>query len=692
MSIGESLAQARHQAGLTLTQVSQRTRIRETIIAGIEADDYSACGGDFYARGHIRAIARVAGIDSEPLIEEYDAARRPEETDEFEAPPTTSGRRSRWGHSDRWGSGGGAGGGSGGATRGSGGTAGFGQGGAPGQGGGAAFEDDVAQGGGGTLGAVGAQGAGGIRDDGGISGDAGVRSDGGVPGDGRVPGDIGFHGDAGVPGDTGVRGDGGVRDEGRGRGGLLRRGRRDRRGGRGGQDDQDDRGGWDDEQSGRDPDRWPGLGWLGRGYLSDPDGWDRAEVPGHARPVAYEPGPDPDSPTEVGGWRAEADPSEPYAWDDAEPAQAGDLEPEPPSQPDPGDWLSESEPAEPHGWDRGEPPGQPDQADDQQPGSQTDPTGWLGQSEPGQPHPWDLVEPPREPDLADDQQPDGQSNQDGWDRDEQPGPGQPEDQPEHRPDLDWTDDGWVRDDEPGYRGPVRASEPGWRGALGAWVGLGDPESRRLGRGQMATVWVVLAAVIGFAVYSFVFAAGHRASASGSHHSHRRVQATAHHHKTSAPVSSPSPVPSPAVALRPAGASAFGAAGSQPDNPGEAALAIDRSRGTAWQTDWYATSHFGNLYQGTGLMIDMGHPVTITSVQIGLGRAHGANFSLRVGNTPTLAALKTAASTSNAWGTVNLKLSTPTQGRYVLIWLTNLPRNPAGQYQASIYNVKISGQP
>ena len=73
MSIGDALAQARSQAGLTITQVSQRTCIRETIIRGIEHDDFSACGGDFYARGHIRSIARVVGIDSEPLIHEYDA-------------------------------------------------------------------------------------------------------------------------------------------------------------------------------------------------------------------------------------------------------------------------------------------------------------------------------------------------------------------------------------------------------------------------------------------------------------------------------------------------------------------------------------------------------------------------------------------------------------------------------------------
>jgi len=76
VSIGEDLAEARRQAGLTVTQVSQRTCIRETIICGIERDDYCACGGDFYARGHIRAIARVVGTDPEPLIREYDATHQ----------------------------------------------------------------------------------------------------------------------------------------------------------------------------------------------------------------------------------------------------------------------------------------------------------------------------------------------------------------------------------------------------------------------------------------------------------------------------------------------------------------------------------------------------------------------------------------------------------------------------------------
>jgi cytoskeletal protein RodZ len=72
VSIGDTLAEARRQAGLTLTQVSEQTRIRESIIRAIEQGDFSSCGGDFYARGHIRSIAGVVGADPVPLVREYD--------------------------------------------------------------------------------------------------------------------------------------------------------------------------------------------------------------------------------------------------------------------------------------------------------------------------------------------------------------------------------------------------------------------------------------------------------------------------------------------------------------------------------------------------------------------------------------------------------------------------------------------
>jgi cytoskeletal protein RodZ len=77
VSIGDTLAEARRQAGLTVTQVSRQTRIRESIVRAIEQGDFSPCGGDFYARGHIRSIADVVGVDPVPLIREYDEEHGP---------------------------------------------------------------------------------------------------------------------------------------------------------------------------------------------------------------------------------------------------------------------------------------------------------------------------------------------------------------------------------------------------------------------------------------------------------------------------------------------------------------------------------------------------------------------------------------------------------------------------------------
>jgi cytoskeleton protein RodZ len=72
-SVGRVLAQARTAAGLSIDEVSTSTRVRVPILQSIEQDDFSLCGGDVYARGHIRTIARAVGVDPEPLIEQYAA-------------------------------------------------------------------------------------------------------------------------------------------------------------------------------------------------------------------------------------------------------------------------------------------------------------------------------------------------------------------------------------------------------------------------------------------------------------------------------------------------------------------------------------------------------------------------------------------------------------------------------------------
>lgn len=72
-SIGRALRQARIAAGLTVDDVSNATRVRIAIVHSIEQDDFAPCGGDVYARGHIRTLARAVHIDPAPLLARYDA-------------------------------------------------------------------------------------------------------------------------------------------------------------------------------------------------------------------------------------------------------------------------------------------------------------------------------------------------------------------------------------------------------------------------------------------------------------------------------------------------------------------------------------------------------------------------------------------------------------------------------------------
>ena len=145
-------------------------------------------------------------------------------------------------------------------------------------------------------------------------------------------------------------------------------------------------------------------------------------------------------------------------------------------------------------------------------------------------------------------------------------------------------------------------------------------------------------------------------------------------------------------LKPVSAVSFDPFGdTQGENNKLAHLAIDGNPATAWRTEWYATAAFGNLKPGTGLLLDMGRTVTITSARILLGSMPGADFQLRVGAAASsLTDLPPIAQVSGAGGPVSLQLTRPARGRYVLIWFTRLPPDPSGAFQASVYNVSLEG--
>jgi len=71
MSLGEFLRGARESAGLSIDELSEITSIRPGLIKEIENNNFVHCGGDTYARGHLRNIAPKILVDVQTLLDLY---------------------------------------------------------------------------------------------------------------------------------------------------------------------------------------------------------------------------------------------------------------------------------------------------------------------------------------------------------------------------------------------------------------------------------------------------------------------------------------------------------------------------------------------------------------------------------------------------------------------------------------------
>ena len=71
MNLGEVLSSARASARLSLENLASITSIRAGLLSEMEKNNFSHCGGDIYARGHLRNIAPKIGLDAEQLIVLY---------------------------------------------------------------------------------------------------------------------------------------------------------------------------------------------------------------------------------------------------------------------------------------------------------------------------------------------------------------------------------------------------------------------------------------------------------------------------------------------------------------------------------------------------------------------------------------------------------------------------------------------
>jgi len=216
-----------------------------------------------------------------------------------------------------------------------------------------------------------------------------------------------------------------------------------------------------------------------------------------------------------------------------------------------------------------------------------------------------------------------------------------------------------------------------------------PPGRSLpARAIVAALIVLVLAAVGVAGWSL----HHRASHAGSPGSGQASSS-----RSSSSSSSPSGAAS--NVLTPVSANSFDPLGtSGSENGNEAQYAIDNNPNTFWHTDFYYNyPTFGNLKSGTGLILDMGRPVRLSQVVVQFGTICCAHVEIEIGNNnspvaPTPATFTQVQSSDNAAGSTTFTVTSSVTGRYVLIWITYLPRlaGSTNEYEALIYNVVVHG--
>lgn len=113
-------------------------------------------------------------------------------------------------------------------------------------------------------------------------------------------------------------------------------------------------------------------------------------------------------------------------------------------------------------------------------------------------------------------------------------------------------------------------------------------------------------------------------------------------------------------------------------------AFDSDPTTAWLTEGYGSATFGGLKKGVGLLVDLGAPTRVASVQVGL-QTPGAALELRSSDQPGSSAddFTTVDREPNAKQVATLTPSSSRPARYWLIWLTSLPKSDGGRYREGI---------
>lgn len=105
-------------------------------------------------------------------------------------------------------------------------------------------------------------------------------------------------------------------------------------------------------------------------------------------------------------------------------------------------------------------------------------------------------------------------------------------------------------------------------------------------------------------------------------------------------------------------------------------AVDGDPGTAWTTEGYETARLGGVKPGVGLLIDLGQPTPVARVELGV--VPGMDLELHAGDAPPadIAGLPVVATAVNAPAVTQLTPQAPVTARFLVVWITRLPRDGA----------------
>lgn len=162
--------------------------------------------------------------------------------------------------------------------------------------------------------------------------------------------------------------------------------------------------------------------------------------------------------------------------------------------------------------------------------------------------------------------------------------------------------------------------------------------------------------------------------------------------------SSSPSAAASVVLTPASITTFDPYGSGDENTQLAKQALAGDSSSPWHTNFYlGYSNFGRLKPGTGLILDMGKDVSLSSVSVQFGTSCCTSFKVMIGNdntqaTSTMSTFTTVATSTKGDGVTTVPISSTATGRYVLIWLTNLPplASSSSKFEAFVSQITLHG--